>query len=185
MSRTLSLACATIAALALIATDEAWAGRGGGHGGGSRGSGAHSGGRHSGHSGRFLGGGAAGFAAGGATQAAFAIRSPTPLQPSVVPHRHHHDGRAVIFVGAPFLFWSWPYGYYYAPPPYYYGPDYVSRDEFPGVYVEKFDGTPTPQTPGEIYCPSKQEYYPDVQDCPNGWQRVIREPADEAPADSG
>jgi hypothetical protein len=182
MSRTLSLACATIAALALIATDEAWAGRGGGHGGGSRGGG-HSGGRHSGSSG--FGGVGSGFAAGGASRAAFAIRSPTPLQPSVVPHRHHHHGRAVIFVGAPFLFWSWPYGYYYAPPPYYYGPDYVSRDEFPGVYVEKFDGTPTPQTPGEIYCPSKQEYYPDVQDCPNGWQRVIREPADEAPADSG
>jgi hypothetical protein len=183
MSRTLSIACATIAALALIATDEAWAGRGGGHGGGGRG-GSHSGGRHSGAA-RFSGGSGIGFAAGGASSAAFAIRSPTPLQPSVVPHRHHHHGRAVIFVGAPFLFWSWPYGYYYAPPPYYYGPDYVSRDEFPGVYVEKFDGTPTPQTPGEIYCPGKQEYYPDVQDCPNGWQRVIREPVTEAPAESG
>src|SRR5882762_7582780 len=134
------IACAAVAVLALIATDDAWAGRGGGGHGGSRG-GAHSGGRHSGHSGRFFGGGAAGFAAGGATQAAFAIRSPTPLQPSVVPQRHHHHGRAVIFVGAPFLFWSWPYGYYYAPPPYYYGPDYTAREEFPSVYVEKFDGT--------------------------------------------
>ena len=90
-------------------------------------------------------------------------------------HSHHHHGRAVIFVGAPFLFWSWPYGYYYAPPPYYYGPDYIAREQLPPVYVEKFDGTPTPQTPGDIYCPDQQAYYPDVQECANGWQRIIRE----------
>ncbi len=179
MSRMLRIAMVGLAGLALIAIDDAWAGRGGGHGGG-RGSGAHSGGRHSGSSGRFFGGVGSGFAAGGASRAAFAIRSPTPLQPSVVPHRHHHHGRAVIFVGAPFLYWSWPYGYYYAPPPYYYGPDYAPHQEMPSVYVERFDGTPTPQTPGEIYCPSKQAYYPEVQDCPSGWQRIIRE-EDEAP----
>ena len=95
----------------------------------------------------------AGFAGGGASRPGFAM--------------HHHRGRAVFFVGSPFLFWSWPYGYYYAPPPYYYGPDYLARE---------FDGTPTPQTPGEIYCPGSQAYYPDVQECSNGWQRIIREP---------
>jgi hypothetical protein len=95
--------------------------------------------------------------------------------------RRHHRGRAVIFIGAPFLFWSWPYGYAYLPPPYYYGPDYLPHQNLPDVYVEKFDGTPTPDTPGDIYCPGKSAYYPDVQDCPGGWQRVIREQGAEMP----
>src|SRR5690349_1443109 len=137
--RKLSIAVAALAALALIATDDAWSARGGR--GGSRG----------GHHGGFRGG----FAAGGASsRAGFAIRSPMPRPPTVMPAPppHHHGGRAVIFIGAPFVFWSWPYGYYYAPPPYYYGPDYLPQAEMPEIYVERFDGTPTPQTPGEIYC---------------------------------
>ena len=93
--------------------------------------------------------------------------------------------RAVIFIGAPFLFWSWPYGYTYLPPPYYYGPDYLPQQNLPDVYVEKFEGTPTRDTPGEIYCPSQSAYYPEVQDCPGGWQRVIRESDAEAPGESG
>ena len=149
--RNLRLAFAAVAALAVIATDDAWAARNG-----------------------FRGRPAA---SGSSARSGFAFsRSPRPLG---TPH-HFHRGRAVIFVGAPFLFWSWPYGYYYAPPPYYYGPDYVAREQLPEVYVEKFDGTPTAQTPGDIWCPGKQAYYPDVQDCPNGWQRIIREHDDQA-----
>ena len=49
----------------------------------------------------------------------------------------------------------------------------------PSVYIEKFEGTPNAQS-GDVYCPQENQYYPDVQDCPNGWQRVIR-PAEEAP----
>src|SRR5947199_1668989 len=41
------------------------------------------------------GGARGGFAGGGASRPGFAM--------------HHHRGRAVFFVGAPFLFWSWPY----------------------------------------------------------------------------
>ena len=82
----------------------------------------------------------------------------------------HHRGHAVFFggffVGGPF----WPYYY----PPYYYGPDYAARSEPPKVYVERFDGQPTPQTQGEIFCPSAGAYYPAVTECPGGWQRVIR-----------
>ena len=100
-------------------------------------------------------------------------------------HPRHHRGRAVIFIGAPFLFWSWPYGYAYLPPPYYYGPDYLPHQNLPDVYVEKFEGTPTPDTPGEIYCPSQSAYYPEVQDCPGGWQRLFHESDAQAPAESG
>jgi len=165
MRRSLSIALAALAGFALLATDEAWGGRGG-RGGAGRAS------------------VSARFAGGGASRASFAFGRATPM-PSGFVHPHHHNGRVVIFVGAPFLFWSWPYGYYYAPPPYYYGPDYVAREMLPPVYVEKFDGTPTPQTPGDIFCPGQQAYYPDVQDCPSGWQRIIREPSAEAPASSG
>jgi hypothetical protein len=157
--RKLSIAIAALATVALVAADDAWSARSGARGGAR-----------------------AGFAAGGASRAAFGFRRATPMPSGFT---HHHHGRAVFFVGAPFLFWSWPYGYYYAPPPYYYGPDYIAREAMPPVYVEKFDGTPTPQTPGEIYCPSLQAYYPDLQDCPNGWQRIIREPGAQAPASSG
>ena len=120
-------------------------------------------------------------ASGGSPRASFATGRVAPS--SGFPHRFHHHGRAVFFVGAPFLYYSWPYGYYYAPPPYYYGPDYAAHREMPEVYVEKFEGTPTPETKGEIYCPSLSAHYPDVKDCPGGWQRVIRE--GERSADSG
>lgn len=82
---------------------------------------------------------------------------------------HHHFHRFVggtVFLGAPF------WGYYY--PPYYYGPDYAARSEPPTVFVERFDGEPTPQTQGDIYCPSAGAYYPAVAQCAGGWQRVIR-----------
>ena len=79
--------------------------------------------------------------------------------------------RGFVFFGAPY-FYPWPYPTYF-PPPYYYGPDYSQpRYDPPTVYVEKFSGTPTPQTQGEIFCPDKRGYYPVVQDCPGGWQRV-------------
>jgi hypothetical protein len=88
-------------------------------------------------------------------------------------HHHHHRRHfhGGFFVGGP-LFYPWPHTYY--PGPYYYAPDYVARSEPPTVYVEKFDGTPTPQTTGEIYCPSLGAHYPVVQDCPGGWQRIFR-----------
>ena len=124
-------------------------------------------------------------ASGSSARTGFMIGHFAPAGPSSggSPHRHFHHGRAVIVVGAPFLFYSWPYGYYYMPPPYYYGPDYAPHTDLPEVYVEKFDGTPTPQTQGEIYCPARAAHYPEVKDCPGGWQRVIRE--GERSADSG
>jgi hypothetical protein len=84
--------------------------------------------------------------------------------------RHHHH-RTVVVVGSAFYYGPpmW-YGYYY--PPYYYGPFYEATSTPPSIYVEKFEGTPDANS-GDIYCPSLGQYYPDVQDCPNGWQRII------------
>ena len=162
-----TIGIAACAALAMVAADDGWAARSGSRSGGKAGVG------------RFSGFGAAG-GSGPRLGAAPRFSRSMPMTGSPTPFRHR--GRAVIFVGAPFYFWSWPYGYYYLPPPYYYGPDYVARHELPAVYVEKFDGTPTPQTQGDIFCPSQNAYYPDVKDFPNGWQRIIRE-ADDVPDD--
>ena len=59
---------------------------------------------------------------------------------------HGHGGRA--FVAAPF--YAFP-GYYYPPPAYYALP------------------------PQDIlyYCPEYGVYYPQVQVCPSGWQRML------------
>ena len=83
-------------------------------------------------------------------------------------HHHHHT----VFVGSAFYFGAPWYPYYYYPP-YYYGPLYEETSEPPAMYVEKFEGKPDANS-GEIYCPSLGDYYPDVQECPNGWQRIIR-----------
>ena len=168
----LAIAVALIAGFALVAADEGWAARGRGHHGGSH---------RSGFAAR------SGFSSGvPSPRAGLGLRPFTTSMPaSGSSHPRHHRGRAVIFIGAPFLFWSWPYGYAYLPPPYYYGPDYLPHQNLPDVYVEKFEGTPTPDTPGEIYCPSQSAYYPEVQDCPGGWQRLFHESDAQAPAESG
>ena len=66
--------------------------------------------------------------------------------------------------------------YAYHSPPYYYGPFYEASSTPPSIYVEKFEGKPTAQS-GEIFCPAAGQYFPDVQECTNGWQRIIRPPA--------
>ena len=87
-------------------------------------------------------------------------------------HFHHHGHpHGVLLLG----FFPWPYHAY--PPPYYYGPDFgYEHSAPPTVYVEKFPGAPTPETPGEFFCPDQGVFYPDVKDCAGGWQRVIRPP---------
>jgi len=162
-------------ALALIATDESWAARTGGSSGGRSAGGSRAGAR-------FGGAGSMG-APGTRSYATPRFARPIPVTSVPAPYPYRFNGRSVIFVGAPFVYWSWPYGYYYMPPPYYYGPDFVARQEVPPVYVERFDGQPTPETPGDIFCPGENAYYPEVQNCPGGWQRIMREQDEVRPED--
>ena len=86
---------------------------------------------------------------------------------------HHHFHHHTVVVGSAFYFGApWYPWYAYPYPPYYYGPYYEATSTPPSIYVEKFEGTPDANS-GDIYCPSLGQYYPDVQDCPNGWQRII------------
>ena len=90
-------------------------------------------------------------------------------------HYHHH--RTVIVGSAFYLGGPW-YPYYY-PPPYYYGPLYEASETPPAMYIEKFEGQPDANS-GDIFCSTSGQYYPDVQECPNGWQRIIHPPAPSA-----
>jgi len=91
----------------------------------------------------------------------------------VVPRSTWHGhGRAFVggfYFGGPY----WPYYPYYYGGPYYYGPTYEATALPPSLYIEKFEGRPDPDA-GELYCPALAAHYPDVQDCPNGWQRIVR-----------
>lgn len=81
-------------------------------------------------------------------------------------HRSHGHGRAAVFVGGA-LFYPWPYSYGFYPLWAYPEPP------MPVFYVERFTGVPTPETGDWIYCPARGAWYPEVTECPEGWQRVI------------
>ncbi|MGE5638797.1 MAG: hypothetical protein ACM30H_01770 [Clostridia bacterium] len=82
-------------------------------------------------------------------------------------HPGFHSGvHTRIFIGAPLVVAPFAaYPYYYAPAPVYYAPP-------PPAYVE----APPPQQYW-YYCASARAYYPYVQDCPGGWQRVLPTPS--------
>ena len=70
--------------------------------------------------------------------------------------------------------WYYPGPRYY---PYYY-PPVVVVPASPAVYVEQADSaaTPAPAQPDWFYCAEAGGYYPYVQQCPGGWQRVPSQP---------
>ena len=147
----------------------------GSEGGGSHsGGGAHSGGGFRGGSGLHSGGGVrggGGFQGGGFRGGGGG---------------HGHVG---VFIGAP-LFWGLGYSYPYFPYPYsypypypypypYYYPPYDASATLPPVYVEQGDeqaALPPPQSSYWYYCANPPGYYPYVQQCPGGWQRVAPQP---------
>ena len=118
--------------------------RGGGRGGGTGGahSGAHSGGHGGSRGGHYYGGGRAYYYA------------------------------APIFAGAYFATrYYYPPAYYY-PPPYYpqVAPEYIEQ---PIPYSVPPQGQAQPDSQAYwYYCQASRAYYPHVQSCPGGWQRM-------------
>lgn len=92
---------------------------------------------------------------------------------TVLAHGGHGGHvRFGLFFGAP-VFAPW----YYSPPPYYY-PAPVIVQSSPPVYVERGEEAPSaPRAdPYWYYCPEAGKYYPYVDRCPGGWQRVTPTP---------
>ena len=84
-------------------------------------------------------------------------------------HSHGSRGHVCVFVGGSVF----GLGYYY--PPSYYYPWPVEIPYSPPGYIEQ--GTDL------YYCISAQSYYPDVKECPEGWQAITPEPT--PPSQSG
>lgn len=100
--------------------------------------------------------------------------------------RHGHVRLGVV-VGAPiYSSWYHPYPYYrpyYYPSPYYYYPPYspVIIERSPPVYIEQ--SSPVPAQAPQVaptnywyYCEASKGYYPYVNACPTGWQKVLPQP---------
>jgi hypothetical protein len=102
---------------------------------------------------------------------------------AMAQHRGHGHGyggaRLGLYLGAPLLaaaYYSPRYypSYYnpYYPSPYYYPPAAVVSVP-PPVYVEQRMAQAAPQAQGDwFYCAASRSYYPQVSECPSGWQRV-------------
>ena len=70
-----------------------------------------------------------------------------------------------------------PYRYPYYEP--YYPPVVMVQPQSPPVYIEQGGGTiaeSSRQTNYWYYCNASRTYYPYVNECPGGWQRVVPQP---------
>lgn len=80
---------------------------------------------------------------------------------------HHHFRSGFAFIGvSPFFYGGAPYPYYYPAYP---------QPAPPTTYIERFDGVPSPGMT-DIVCPSMQQRYPAVTECPGGWARELQAP---------
>ncbi len=94
-------------------------------------------------------------------------------------HYYHGGGRALFFA-APIIAGAYLASRYYYPPTYYYPPD-TYYPPSPPVYIEQPAPYSVPpqsqyQQPDTqaywYYCAASRGYYPHVQACPGGWQKV-------------
>ncbi|RDK05935.1 hypothetical protein [Cupriavidus lacunae] len=103
----------------------------------------------------------------------------------------HHDGRGGfikthvgvgVYVGPGVFYGGYPYGY----PAYPYNPPaVVTVPAGPPQYIEQGPNGPVPAPGPEgaqpsqgwwYHCSQPDGYYPYVQSCPGGWQRVPAQP---------
>ena len=84
-------------------------------------------------------------------------------------HGHVHHGSRAFLYAAPIFVGAVIASRYYYPTPVYYAPPP------PPVYIEQ----PVPDPAAQAYwyyCPQSRAYYPQVQSCACGWQRVAPQP---------
>lgn len=86
-------------------------------------------------------------------------------------HGYGHRSAQFGFVITP----GW--GPWYYPPPFYYPPTQpIVIERAPPVYIEQVLSAPEPpetQTNYWYYCGATRAYYPYVNECPGGWQKVL------------
>lgn len=106
------------------------------------------------------------------------------------PHARYRGPRLYL---APMPLWAPPiyHGIPWYGGAYWYGPGYttvVPVPTQPPVYIERGpdEGAPVPQAaaPGQgwwYWCSDPQGYYPEVRECPDGWQPVAPQPSPSRP----
>jgi len=101
---------------------------------------------------------------------------------AALAHGGQSRARVGVYIGGPIGFAPWYYSYppYYAYPPSYYYYPYpyaVGRPSGPTEYIEQGQA-PAAQgsDPYWYYCPEVKAYYPYVDKCAAGWQRVKPQP---------
>ncbi len=168
------IALAVFAAVGLaVGSGSALAQHGGRDGGAGHGGGSHSGGggSHSGGHGGWHGGG----------------------------HGFHGGSHFRVGIGFPGFYWGPGFGYpyygyyggypyttapYYAAYPYYDGAPYsyyssepVYTEQGSGAYIQRDmnPGTQRSEPQYSYYCPDPAGYYPQLQNCPKGWLKVVPE----------
>lgn len=90
-------------------------------------------------------------------------------------HGYHGHGRSNfgVVIGV-------PWGPLYYPSPYYYPPYAPVVVERPPVYVEQAEPPPQAAQAGYwYYCAAAKAYYPYVNECRGGWQRVAPQPSSQ------
>lgn len=99
-------------------------------------------------------------------------------------NRTHFDAHFGVMIGPYWRPWHYPPPYYY--PPYY--PPVVAVERYsPPVYIEQpaqpllppsLSAAPAPPPPTNFwyFCGAAKAYYPYVQECPGGWQKVSPQP---------
>ena len=109
------------------------------------------------------------------------------------PWAYPYYGGYYPYYGGYYPYYGGAYAPYYNAPYPYYGegqaPEYIERgDGGAPPYAERSDpapqSAPQPRRRAEgtwHFCPESNGYYPYVQQCPGGWQRVPARP----PGDSG
>ncbi|MDQ3186139.1 MAG: hypothetical protein M3Q16_06720 [Pseudomonadota bacterium] len=103
-------------------------------------------------------------------------------------HHHHHGGYWGIGpgfgFGPPFGFGAFGYMPPFYPSPYYAYPARVVQPSPPPVYIQQQNAAQPsagPQTNYWHYCQASEGYYPEVKECPNGWQQVAPQPPPPQP----
>lgn len=107
---------------------------------------------------------------------------------------HHHHDHLIVHHYTGWGFWpgfgpGFGFGAFgYMPPfypsPYYAYPPLAAQPARPPVYIQQQNpAQPAPgsQTNYWHYCRASAGYYPEVQECPEGWQQVAPQPPPQPP----
>jgi hypothetical protein len=113
-----------------------------------------------------------------ATLAASAVSTPALANGGYRSGHSGHGGHGhwrssfSLHLGAP-LFWP-----YYSYAPVYYPQPVVVAPAPQVIYVEQAQQpvAPPPAQQYWYYCSSPEGYYPNVQQCPSGWQKILPQP---------